>query len=135
MLRVVARYADAVNFRAWFLSPQSYAAALDRLRQACAKEGRSFETIRKTHSAYAIVAKTRAEVDAVVAEVTARWDGTPEAKRARVREAIVGTPAEVRERLEAYGALGVSQVMFLFPYRREREMVRVIAEEVLPKLA
>ncbi|MGH2626672.1 MAG: TIGR03560 family F420-dependent LLM class oxidoreductase [Anaerolineales bacterium] len=134
MFRVVARYADAVNFRGWFLSPESYRKALDRLRKACAKEGRPFDTVRKTHGSYAIVARTRAEVDAVAAEVTARWAGSPQEKEQRLREAIVGTAVEVRERLRAYQELGVSQVMFLFPYRREREMLRIVAEEILPHL-
>lgn len=134
MFRVVARYADAVNFRGWFLSPESYRKALARLRKACAKEGRPFDTVRKTHGSYTIVARTRAEVDAVAAEVTARWAGSAEEKEQRLREAIVGTAVEVRERLRAYQELGVSQVMFLFPYRREREMLRIVAEEILPHL-
>jgi F420-dependent oxidoreductase-like protein len=134
MLRVVARYADAVNIRGWFLSPINYAAALDRLRQACLEEGRPYDTIRKTHGSYAIVGRTRSEVDAVAAEVAAGWSGSPQEKEERLREAIVGVPAEVRERLRAYQELGVSQVMFLFPYRHEREMLRLVGEEVLPRL-
>ncbi|MGH2452567.1 MAG: TIGR03560 family F420-dependent LLM class oxidoreductase [bacterium] len=135
MLRVVARYADAVNVRGWFLSPARYGEALNRLREACAREGRSYDAIRKTHGSYAIVGATRAAVDAVAAEVMARWAGSPQEKAERMGEAIVGTPAQVRERLAAYQALGVSQVMFLFPYGREREMLRLIAGEVLPQLS
>lgn len=134
MLRVVARYADVVNFRSWFLSPESYRTALDRLREACAREGRSYDAIRRTHSAYAIIARTRTEVDAIAAEVSARWGGSAQEKAERLGEAIVGTPEQVRERLKAYQALGVTQVMLLFPYRREREMLRLVGEEVLPPL-
>ncbi len=134
MFRVVARYADAVNFRGWFLSPENYGKALDRLRDACAKEGRSFDSVRKTHGSYAIVASTQAEVEAIAAEVSARWAGSAQERENRLREAIVGTPAEVREQIRAYEALDVCQVMFLFPYGREREMLRLIGEEVLPEL-
>ena len=135
MLRVVARYADAVNFRSWFLSPESYSRALGRFREACAREGRSSDAIRRTHSAYAIIGRTRAEVDAIAAEVSAPWGGSAQEKDERLREAIVGTPDQVRERLKAYQALGVSQLMLLFPYRREREMLRLVGEDVLPYLS
>ncbi|HEV8340381.1 MAG TPA: TIGR03560 family F420-dependent LLM class oxidoreductase [bacterium] len=134
MLRVVARYANAVNIRGWFLSPGSYATAMDRLRKACAREGRPFDAIRKTHGSYAIVARTRAQVDAIAATVSAEWAGSAQEREDRLREAIVGTPPEVREQVRAYQELGVSQVMFLFPYGREREMLQLIGEEVLPRL-
>ena len=59
---------------------------------------------------------------------------TAEDRQARLAGATTGTPAEVRERLDAYRALGLSQVIFLFPYGRELPMLRLIAEEVLPHL-
>lgn len=134
MLRVAARYGDAINFQDFFLSPAQYAAQLDRLREACAEVGRPYEAIRKTHCTYTIIGRTRAEVDAVIDDLARRWGGTAEERQARLAGATTGTPAEVRERLDAYRALGLSQVIFLFPYGRELPMLRLIAEEVLPHL-
>ena len=135
MLRVVARYADAVNFQDFFLSPAQYGAQLDRLREACAEVGRPYEAIHKTHCTYTIIGRSRAEVDAVIDELAPRWGGSAEERAARLRGATIGTPAEVRERIGAYQALGVGQVIFLFPYGRERPMLHLIGEEVLPHLA
>jgi F420-dependent oxidoreductase-like protein len=131
MMRVAARYADAVNFRDFFAPPERYAALLDQLRAACAQEGRPFNRLRCTHTTYTVIARTRRDVDALLPEVMRRWG--PNAEQ-RLRGATVGTPAEVRERLEAYRALGVSQVVFLFPYGKERAMMRLVAEDVLPRL-
>lgn len=134
MLRVVARYADAVNFQDFFLAPDQCAALMDRLREACGEIGRSYDAIRKTHCTYTILGRTRAEVDAAIDAATRRWTLTPEQREARLRGATVGTPDEVLARLRAYREVGVTEVIFLFPYQKELEMLRVMGKEVLPRL-
>jgi len=131
MLRVAARYADAVNFRNFFLGPPAYGGMLARLRAACDREGRPYEAIRKTHTSYTIIGRTKAEVDDIVKGPASRWGP---AAAERLAGATIGTPAVVRERLAAYRDLGVAQVIFLFPYGREGEMLRLIGEDVLPGL-
>jgi len=131
MIRVAARHADAVNFRDFFMEPARYGTMLEQLRDACASVGRSYESVRKTHTTFAIIGRTRRDIEAMMPEVTRFWGP---AIGERLRGATVGTPDEVRERLAAYQALGISQVIFLFPYGRERAMLRLLGEEVLPRL-
>ncbi len=131
MIRVAARYADAVNFRDFFASPERYAALRDALRAACAEVGRSYDALRKTHTTYTLIGGTRSDVDALVRDATARWGA---AAAGRLAGATVGTPDEVRDRIEAYRDLGVSQMIFLFPYGHEEMMLRLIGEQVLPRL-
>jgi len=131
MIRVAAHHADAVNFRDFFMEPARYGTMLEQLRDACASVGRSYESVRKTHTTFAIIGRTRRDIEAMMPEVTRFWGP---AIGERLRGATVGTPDEVRERLAAYQALGISQVIFLFPYGRERAMLRLLGEEVLPRL-
>lgn len=99
LMRIVARYADAVNVGG-FPSPDRYAEAMRDLEAACAKRGRDPKT--------------------VVRSQFFRIDPGP-------AEAIV-------ERLREYAALGVSYVIPVFPYGKEREMVALFAERVIPAL-
>src|SRR3972149_3468000 len=131
MIRVAAHHADAVNFRDFFMEPARYGTMLEQLRDACASVGRSYESVRKTHTTFAIIGRTRRAIEAMMPEGTRFWGP---AIGERLRGATVGTPDEVRERLAAYQALGISQVIFLFPYGRERAMLRLLGEEVLPRL-
>lgn len=43
----------------------------------------------------------------------------------------MGTPDAVRGHLATYQAPRIAQIIFLFPYGREREMLGLLAEEVL----
>lgn len=134
VLALAARYADAVNIPEFFLDPAAYATYLRTLEAACRRIGRDPATIRKTHSTYTVVGRTRAEVEALVDELLRGRGLSPEETARRLRGGTVGTPDAVRERLAAYRALGIAQVIFLFPYGREREMLGLLAEEVLPAL-
>jgi alkanesulfonate monooxygenase len=47
--------------------------------------------------------------------------------------AIMGTPEECIEQLQAHVATGVSRIIFV-PYRYQADQVEVIAKEIIPKL-
>ena len=134
LLRVVARYADAVNIGG-FPSEEDYAAAMAELEAACRANGRDPKTILRSHFGPLYVGETQEYLDSVVDEVAARAKTTrSEWLRARPRLAI-GTPERVIERLRAYAALGVRYFIPVFPYGHEREMLRVFADRVMPALS
>ncbi len=58
----------------------------------------------------------------------------PDAWREQRRGATIGTPEEVIAHLRAFGRVGVGYAILLFPYGREREMVRLVGEWVIPAL-
>lgn len=133
MLRVMARYADAVNIGGW-PTLDGYAAAMAGLDEACRTIRREPAEILRSHFCPCVVAETRPALESVLGEVAARAGTTREQWRAGRPGAIVGTPDEVGERLRAFATLGCSYFLPVFPYTHEREMLRVLAEQVMPAL-
>ena len=133
LMRVVAKYADAVNVGG-FPSPDRYAEAMRDLEAACTKIGRDPSAILRSAFMFMMVAERRSQLDEMVAEHAARAKVSPDAWLARRAHVPIGTPDQVIEKLRAYAELGVGYVIPVFPYGREREMVRVLAERVIPAM-
>ena len=134
LMRVVARYADAVNVGGW-PTPEGYADSIAHLDAACRKIGRDPGTIVRSWFAPVLVADTPARVDEIVREAAARAKIAPDEWRARRRAYPLGTPDQVVEALRAYVRLGVTYLIPVFPYGYDRECFRVFAQEVIPALA
>jgi len=79
-----------------------------------------------------VAAPTVRGLGAAGAEHAARAKVSPDEWLARRAHVPIGTPDQVIEKLRAYAELGVGYVIPVFPYGREREMVRVLAERVIP---
>ena len=133
MMRVVARYADAVNVGG-FPTAERYAEAMTELDGACRRAKRDPSSIRRSHFGPVLVAETEARVDEIVRDLAARANITPDEWRARRRGHPVGTPDRVADALRAYAKLGVTYVIPVFPYGYDRECLRVFAEQVIPGL-
>lgn len=134
LMRVVARYADAVNVGG-FVTAEGYAEAMRELERACRVVKRDPGTILRSHFGPVLVAETRDRVDEIVAALAARAKITPEEWRGRRRGHPVGTADEVAEALRAYARIGVAYVIPVFPYGYDRECLRVFATKVVPLLA
>jgi probable F420-dependent oxidoreductase len=134
LMRVVARYADAVNVGG-FSTPEAYGTAMAELERACAARKRDPASILRSHFGPVLVAETEARVDEIVRELATRAKITPDEWRSRRRGHPVGTPDQVAEALRAYARLGVAYVIPVFPYGYDRECLRVFAQQVIPALA
>jgi len=134
MMRVVARYADAVNVGG-FATPEAYGDSMRELEAACAKQKRDPGTILRSQFGPVLVAETEKRVDEVVRDVAGRAKISPDEWRARRRGHPVGTPDQVAEALRGYVRLGVSYLIPVFPYGYDRECFRVFATQVIPQLA
>lgn len=133
MLRLMARYADGVNIGG-FPTLEDYAAAMRGLDAACRAIARDPSTIVRSHFVLAVLAETQSALGTVLDELAARSRTTREAWLRARPATIVGTPDQVVERLRAFAQVGCSYFLPVFPYRREREMLRVLAERVMPAL-
>lgn len=133
MLRIMAKYADTVNF-----VPQpdaaSYASTLERLEEVCTEEGRDFERIRKTHFLTMLIGADEAGVTARLERVAKNDGMTPDEWRAKRARAFIGTTAEARDFLSRYTELGVTQFMIVFPYGEEAESIKLFADEVVGRV-
>ena len=134
MLRIVARYADAVNIGD-FPSVQAYAAAMTELERACSEIGRDPRRIMRSHFGGVVVAATRADLDRIVGTLAAAAGMSAERWLAARARSVIGTPEMVIDRLREYAEIGVRYMAMVFPYGHEREMLSVFADKVMPALA
>jgi alkanesulfonate monooxygenase SsuD/methylene tetrahydromethanopterin reductase-like flavin-dependent oxidoreductase (luciferase family) len=132
LMRVIARYAHAMNVGGW-PPADGYAAAMKELDQACRSVRRDPATILRSWFGPVLVAETASRVDEIVRDLAARAKITPAEWRARRRSHPVGTPDQVAEALRAYTKAGAAYLIPVFPYGYDRECFRVFAREVIPR--
>ena len=138
MLRLAARYAAGWNV-VWRVSPEDHAGRVADVAAACGREGRDPATFRRTVGLYGTVGLT--EHDARVRFERARAsfpgrsmrDETWETWRA---DTLSGSPEQVVDRVRAFEALGVDELIlspWALPFAViEPEIVEVFAEHVMP---
>ncbi len=120
-LRVVAKYADMLNFNN--CTAEEYRDLLEVLQSHCQVIGRDPGEIVRTFSAEcAAIAPTRAGVERLLADSPFRqWD------------LIAGTPEEAAARIQAYASLGVQHIILRFPDFPRSDAVELFIKEVLPR--
>lgn len=134
LLPAVARKADLCNI-GFDLDVAGWArqrAVLDELAGAA---GRALGAVGMTHNATVLIAEDAAGVDAAITRMARARGRDPEQLRARLGSALVGTPAQIIERLRALAAAGVAWVFLVFPELPSLDGVRLFGEAVLPVFA
>lgn len=134
--QLVARFADEYNIS--YLSPEDTAAAMARARQACEAIGRDPAGLRFSVTQLLCCAADAAELRRRQDFLAAHADDerTEYPTRERVAPfAAVGSPATVVEHLLAYRELGVAYVYLHCYDHCDHDHLRLVAAEVLPKVA
>jgi alkanesulfonate monooxygenase SsuD/methylene tetrahydromethanopterin reductase-like flavin-dependent oxidoreductase (luciferase family) len=120
MLRLVAQYADMLNFNNCSL--EEYRELLGVLGEHCRAVGRNPADIRKTYCSECVaVAPTRSEVERALAESPFGESNT-----------LAGTPEECASEIRAFAGLGVEHFILRFPDFPRTEMAERFIREVLP---
>jgi F420-dependent oxidoreductase-like protein len=134
-LRMVARYASEWNMGGG--QKEAYRHKVQVLEQHCEKEKRDPKTIARSLMCSYITGETQAELDK---EVDAMLERMPPRFRPAGGErrlpfgAMVGTPAQLVEQIQAWEAEGVSRIMLQYQRPPSRETLQLVAEEILPKV-
>jgi alkanesulfonate monooxygenase SsuD/methylene tetrahydromethanopterin reductase-like flavin-dependent oxidoreductase (luciferase family) len=126
-LEPAVRFADEYNLV--FVSPQEARRKRVAIDEACARAGRAPLTV--SLMTRCVVGEDRASLEqrrAHIAELTG--EGASEHADAT----IVGTVAEVIERLREYEAAGVERVMLQHLLHDDLEMVELLGSEIVPRL-
>lgn len=123
--RLAALYADEFNFP--FATPEATSTGFTRAAAACERVGRDPDGLQR--SATIVVCCGSDE-----SEVTSRATAVHRDVTVLREEGAAGSPAEVAERIRAYGDAGAQIVYLQVLDLNDLDHVRLIADEVLPLL-
>lgn len=143
LLRAVARYADAWNIDEF--SPEAYSSKLAVLRNHCQAIGRDYDEIEKTLETYLLISDKPEDYQRIVDWVTWQTKINPErirqgkpATEATLeqvkQEYVVGTVAQVTERISEYIDIGVQRFMIYFLDYPTLNSILPFAQQVVPSL-
>ena len=130
MARLVAQYADEFNITS--ATPRAAVESYERVRAACAAEGRDPTDVTYSAMTGVLVGSSDAEVSrrstALLEMVGASGAGADEWLADRSQRWIWGTPNQARARLAELEAAGVQRVMLQTFLPRDLDMVRLLGE-------
>jgi F420-dependent oxidoreductase-like protein len=130
MARLVARYADEFNMTS--ATPRAAAEAYERVRAACAAEGRDQSELTFSAMTGVLVGETEADVERRMRDLMQMVGADPSEADAwleeRSRRWIWGTPDQARTRVAELEAAGVQRIMLQTFLPRDLEMVRLLGE-------
>lgn len=132
VLGLASRFAQGLNVGG-FPAVERYTEVLEKLRVACQKSGRDYDSIKKSHFTGVAIASNQSGADAIASDIAKERGVSVDELRSGYR-GVIGTPDQVTEYLQEFVDAGVEQFMLVFPYGREAESVQLVAEQVLPRL-
>jgi alkanesulfonate monooxygenase SsuD/methylene tetrahydromethanopterin reductase-like flavin-dependent oxidoreductase (luciferase family) len=133
LLRLAARYADLCNI-GFDLPVDKWRSLVPLLRSYADEAGRVPSATGLTHNATVLLGADEADVSRQISKWASRRGLTEESARVKLEHSLTGTPGQVRERLTALAATGVSWVFLLFDNLPDFGGLRSFAETVMPDL-
>ncbi len=128
-LKLVAQYGNASNFGG---TPDEFRHKCDVLRGHCDKLGRNYDEIIRSSNVNIVFVKDGQTVADATEQVRALYNWSVEEAE---KSAIVGTPAQVVERMQALADAGVTYFITYFPrIAYDHEPLHIFAEDVAPHL-
>lgn len=137
LLRLAARLADGWNM-AWRVAPEAYVGKVSDVRAACDATGRDPATVGLSVGLYSLIGEDEASAraafdrgraaapgDAMAADDYGSWRA----------DTLSGTPDQILERVDAFEALGVGELIvspWVLPFAiHEPDQVELFAERVI----
>jgi probable F420-dependent oxidoreductase len=133
-LRRAGRLAD--GWLSYVVTPEMYAASLEKIALAAATAGRSLTRFGSGHLLFTRLDDTYDKaLDTATETLSVRY--AMDFRQAAQRYAALGTPTQVAERIRAFHAAGARHISIdlLGPYEERPDQIERFAAEVLPLLA
>lgn len=130
-LQRAGRLAD--GWVSYVVTPEMYAAALEKIEQAATAAGRGDCPFATAHLLFMRLDDTREKaLDAATVTLSQRY--AMDFRRAADRYAALGTPEQVAERIRAFHAAGVRHIVLdiVGPYEDRDRQITAFARDVLP---
>jgi F420-dependent oxidoreductase-like protein len=127
-LKLVAKYGDACNL---FGGARTVKAKLEKLKDHCKLVGRNYDDILKTRLGHLIIGQDDKDVSTMV-----KRDRQPGVSDEMYSERVIfGTPKQVVPKIQELIDAGLQYLIFNCAYGYEMEVLKLFAEEVMPKFA
>jgi probable F420-dependent oxidoreductase len=138
LLQIVADLADGWN--AVGLSADEYARKIEVLRKLCEVAGRKLNTIERSYYGTCLIGSTENEFRESFNRHYGQYRKTEESmetfvERMRSTRPLIGTAAEVEEKMKGFQELGVSYFILYFPDKEGLGLMRRFADLVMPRFA
>ena len=133
MLRLTAKFGDAINI-AWMSTPDTLRKQIQRLTLFCTKYGRDISDIRYSIGLWTRHFRSETDRDTAIMQGAKDRKVSPDNYRKRIDQALWGTTDQMVSRLQEFQELGVADIVFMFPHENEREHIKILGDEVLPKV-
>lgn len=136
-LDLAARYADGWN-TVWRWTPEAYADRVAAARRSCEAVGRDPATLRLSVGLYGLIGRDETAARAVFERGRASMPGAAldaETYDDWCADTLSGTPEQVRDRVGAFAALGVEELVlspWVLPFAlHEPEQLELFAQELI----
>ena len=139
---LIGGYVDVVLKRAavagdgwltYFYRPESFAKSWQKVREFAKEAGKDPDTLMNGAQLPIMVGKSRSAVESQMMEWLGKeWDYAAWSDSTK-DSAIIGTVDECVAQLKEHLAVGVQKLIFV-PYKYEMSQIRLIAEEIIPRL-
>ena len=139
---LIGGYVDRVLKRAatrgdgwltYFYTPEDFTKSWNKVRNFAEEAGRDPDALVNCNQLPIMVGDSRAAVEGPMMEwLHTEWDFASWSD-STADSAIMGTPEECVEALQAQIDVGVQKIIFV-PYKYETEQVEIIAREIIPRL-
>lgn len=140
VLRLAARYGAGWNV-VWRMSPDDYARKVEAVRTACREEGHDPSRVRLSVGLFSLLGEHEAEARRAFERGRSAMPGGAldgESYETWTSDTLSGTPEQAIERIRAFEALGVEELIvspWVLPFAiPEPEQVELFAERVLGPL-
>ncbi|GHO80660.1 LLM class F420-dependent oxidoreductase [Ktedonobacter sp. SOSP1-85] len=121
-LKLVAQYGDACNVGGDIATIKH---KFNVIKDHCANVGRDYESIHRTTTTFCSLAETDAAALAQVPDFVKNQFGD------RINNALIGSPATIRQRLAEYEEAGVQELIIGFLDRTNLNSIRNFAQEFI----
>ncbi len=121
-LKLVAQYGDACNVGGDLATIKHKFAVI---KQHCESVGRDYESIHRTSTAICAIGETdELALAGIPDELRSRFGD-------RLKDALIGSPDTIRQRLQAYEEAGVQELILRFPDPTNLDTIRFFAKELI----
>ncbi len=120
-LKLVAQYGDACNVDGDLAAVEHKLAVL---KQHCQDVGRDYASIKRTAGSICLISDTDEQARALLPERMKGWYGGK-----ILQEGLIGSPETIRKRIAAYEAIGVQELILIFPDAIQLDGIRRFAKK------